>query len=468
MEATSILLVDDNESQRQVIAFWLGEEHHRVSTASSVDAALEQLAQREFDLVVTDVKMPGSSGIELLAWLKENLPEVPIVVMTAYGTVSDAVSAMRMGAFDYVLKPLTEDAFKVVVKKAIQHSALVRENRTLRAYAEKASRFENIIGHSKKMTELFELAAQVAPRDSTVLILGESGTGKELLAKAIHLNSARSSAPFVVVNCGAIPETLIESELFGHKRGSFTGAQADRIGKFEAANHGSVFLDEIGELSPALQVRLLRVIQEREIQKIGQTNPLKIDVRVIAATNRNLRTMLEDRSFREDLYYRLSVVTLQIPPLRDRREDIPLLAQHFVVSFCQRYGLPVRHLSPAATEMLTRYNWPGNVRELENVIESAIVLGKNDEITALYFPEDIRQERLRVSQISLQLPDDGISLEDVEKELLLKALEKCEWNQTRAARFLNLTRKTLIYRMEKYGLMQASQVRPRELSQEGE
>jgi len=467
MEPESILLVDDNESQRQVISFWLSEEHHEVSTASSVDAAIEMLAQKEFDLILTDVKMPGSSGMKLLAWSKEQMPEIPVLMMTAFGSVSDAVAAMRMGAFDYILKPINEDALKIIVHKAFQHTRLVRENCNLRAYAERASRFENLIGHSKKMKELFDLAAQVAPRDSTVLILGESGTGKELLAKAIHLNSSRKSAPFVVVNCGAIPETLIESELFGHKKGSFTGAQADRIGKFEAANHGTVFLDEIGELSPALQVRLLRVIQEREIQKIGQTNPLKIDVRVIAATNRDLNTMLEDRSFREDLYYRLSVIQLRIPPLRERRDDIPLLAEHFVAQFRQRYGLPPRRLAPSAVDVLTEYNWPGNVRELENVIESTIVLSKTEQITPGFFPENVRQEHVRVSQIHLQIPDDGISLEDVERELILKALEKCQWNQTRAARFLNITRKTLMYRMEKYELFQSSHAEHGELTEEG-
>jgi DNA-binding NtrC family response regulator len=456
MEPTSILLVDDNESQRQVIAFWLSEQLYDVSMASNVDAAIEMLAQKEFDLIVTDVKMPGSSGMELLAWSKEHISEIPVLMMTAFGSVSDAVAAMRMGAFDYILKPLNEDAFKLIVNKALQHTRLIRENTTLRAYAEKTSRFENLIGHSKKMKELFDLAVQVAPRDSTVLILGESGTGKELLAKAIHLNSGRKSAPFVVVNCGAIPETLIESELFGHRKGAFTGAQADRIGKFEAANRGTVFLDEIGELSPALQVRLLRVIQEREIQKIGQTDPLKINVRIIAATNRDLNTMLEDRSFREDLYYRLTVIQLRIPPLRERRDDIPLLAEHFVANFCQRYALPPRRLTPSSVDVLTEYNWPGNVRELENVIESAVVLSKSEQITPSFFPENVRQEHVRVSQIHLQIPDDGISLEDVERELILKALEKCQWNQTRAARFLNITRKTLMYRMEKFGLFQPS------------
>lgn len=466
MESTSILLVDDNESQRQVIAFWLSEEHHEASTASSVDAAIEMLGQKEFDLILTDVKMPGSSGMELLAWSKEHVPETPVLMMTAFGSVSDAVAAMKLGAFDYIVKPVSQDAIKLVVHKALEHTRLVSENRTLRAYAERSSRFANLIGHSKKMKELFDLAAQVAPRASTVLILGESGTGKELLAKAIHLNSDRKSAPFVVVNCGAIPETLIESELFGHKKGSFTGAHADRIGKFEGANHGTVFLDEIGELSPALQVRLLRVIQEREIQKIGQTDPLKIDVRLIAATNRNLNTMLEDKSFREDLYYRLSVIQLRIPPLRERREDIPLLAEHFIAQFGERYGLPSRRLTPSAVDVLTEYRWPGNVRELENVIESAVVLSKSEQITPGFFPENVRQEHVRVSQIHLQIPDDGISLDDVEKELILKALEKCQWNQTRAARFLNISRKTLIYRMEKYGLFQPAHLDHEELPEE--
>lgn len=451
--APKILLVDDNESQRRVGEFWLKEEKYDVTTAGNAEEALRLAGQCRFDLVISDIKMPGLSGIELLARLREETPGVPVILVTAYGTVNDAVTAMKYGAFDYVLKPLTSEAFKIAVTKALEHAQLVSENQYLRAFAEKTSKFETLIGHSKKMVELFEMAAQVAQRDSTVLITGESGTGKELLAKAIHLNSPRRRGPFVVVNCGAIPESLIESELFGHKRGSFTGAIADKVGKFEAANGGSVFVDEVSELKPGLQVRLLRVIQEREVDKIGETRTIKVDVRIIAATNRNLSNMIEDGSFRDDLYYRLSVVKIQVPPLRDRREDIPLLVEHFLRKFSDRYELPARHFHQQALEMLESYNWPGNVRELENVIESAVVMSKKEELTSEDLSENIRGQQGRIAKIYLDIPEGGINLEAVEKELLLKALEKAEWNQSKAARYLDVTRKTLLYRMEKYGLV---------------
>lgn len=457
MKEATILLVDDNEGQRRVVEFWLKEERYQVTTAPNAEGALTLIPRNHFDLVISDIKMAGMTGMDLLSALHEQTPETPVILITAFGTVNDAVAAMKLGAFDYILKPLNADEFKIIVQKALEHGRLVGENRYLRAFAEKTSRFESLVGHSKKMAELFELASQVAQRDSTVLITGESGTGKELLAKAIHLNSPRRRGPFVVVNCGAIPETLIESELFGHKKGSFTGAVADRTGKFEAANEGTVFLDEVSELKPALQVRLLRVIQEREIDKIGETRPVKVDVRIIAATNRNLSNMIEDGSFRDDLFYRLSVVTLQIPPLRDRREDIPLLVEHFLRRFCERYHLSARRLQPQALEMLVSYNWPGNVRELENVIESAVVLSKKEELSPEDLPEVIRGQDRRVAKIYLDIPEDGISLEEVEKELLVKALERAQGNQSKAARLLNITRKTLIYRMEKYGLIPAGE-----------
>jgi DNA-binding NtrC family response regulator len=452
MKDTTILLVDDNESQRRVIEFWLREENYEVTTAATGDAALKFAKESRFDLAISDIKMPGLSGIDLLVHLHDQAPEMPVILITAFGNVDDAVNAMKLGAVDYILKPLNGDELKITVQKVLEHRRLLDENRYLRTFAARASRFENLIGHSKKMTELFEISAQVAQRDSTVLLIGESGTGKELLAKAIHLNSPRKARPFVVVNCGAIPETLIESELFGHKKGSFTGAIADRMGKFEAANHGSVFLDEISELKPALQVRLLRILQEREVDKLGETHPIRVDVRIIAATNRNLVTMVEDGSFREDLFYRLSVVIIHLPPLRDRREDIPLLTQHFLRRFSEQYGIAPRRLDAQAMDLLISYNWPGNVRELENVIESAVVMSKSEDLTAENLPDNIRHQESRIARIYLDIPEDGISLEEVEKELLLKALEKAEWNQSKAARYLNISRKTLIYRMEKYGL----------------
>jgi DNA-binding NtrC family response regulator len=453
MSEWTVLLVDDNASQRRVIEFWLKEEQYDVASAGSAEEALRLAETLPFDLVISDIRMPGLGGLELLARLHERSPDVPVILMTAFGTVNDAVEAMKIGAFDYVLKPLEEEPLKVVAAKALEHRRLIAENRYLRAFAEKTAKFESLIGQSKKMTELFDVARQVAPRESTVLILGESGTGKELVAKAVHLNSARRRGSFIVINCGAIPENLIESELFGHKKGAFTGALADRMGKFEAASGGSVFLDEVSELPLPLQVRLLRVLQEREIDKIGEPRPIPINVRVIAATNRNLAAMIQDGTFREDLFYRLSVVTLRVPALRDRRDDIPLLAEHFMEKSTRRYDLPARHLHREAMDLLTAYNWPGNVRELENVIESAVVLSTGELIAPEALPENIRRQESRISKIHLDIPDEGISLEEVERELLARALEKAGGNQSRAARLLNVSRKTLIYRLEKYGLI---------------
>jgi two-component system NtrC family response regulator len=397
--------------------------------------------------------MPGMDGLDLLGRIKGTTQDVPVILITAFGTVGNAVDAMKLGAADYILKPLNPDELKLSVHRVLERKQLVDENLYLRDFAGTAFRFENLIGQSRKMRDVFEVATQVARRDSTVLLIGESGTGKELLAKAIHQNSLRVKKPFVTINCGAIPENLIESELFGHRRGSFTGALSDRVGKFEAANEGTVFLDEIGDLTPNLQIRLLRVIQEREIDKIGYPHPVKINVRIIAATHRNLRTMVEDAQFREDLFYRLSVVTINLPPLRERKDDIPLLVEHFLKQHCGRYQIPMVSVSDEALEALAQHNWPGNVRELGNVIEHLVVLGKGDVIKTEHLPSEIRQTKSRIANISLKLPEDGISLEEVEKEILLQALEKHQWHQTKAARYLNISRKTLIYRMEKFGLV---------------
>jgi DNA-binding NtrC family response regulator len=447
-----ILVVDDDASQRRLIEFWLKEEGYSVATESNGDAGLRAFEDKSPALVVADIRMPGLNGLDLLGRIKAISSDAPVILITAFGTVSDAVGAMKLGAADYVLKPLNPEELKLNVRRALEHQQLLDENRYLRDFADTAFRFENLVGASKKMRNVFDIALQVAGRDSTVILTGESGTGKELLAKAIHQNSMRASKPFVTVNCGAIPENLIESELFGYRKGAFTGALVDHIGKFEAANEGTVFLDEIGELPPALQVRLLRVIQEREIDKIGQPHPIKINVRIIAATNRKLQNLIEDGQFREDLFYRLSVVTIDLPPLRERRDDIPLLIQHFLKKHCDRYQMPMPNLSDEAVDLLTQYNWPGNVRELENVIENVIVLSRSNQISAEDLPVQVRQTSSRISSISLKLPDEGIDLEQVEKEILVQALERHHWNQTRAAGFLNISRKTLIYRMEKFGL----------------
>lgn len=457
MANTLILVVDDDASQRRLIEFWLQEEGFRTVTAVDGSSALRAFAQHAPALVITDVRMPGMSGIDLLGRIKADSPDTPFILITAFATVDDAVEAMKLGADDYLLKPLKEEELKIGVRRALEHQQLVDENRYLRELAGDTFRFENIIAQSRKMRSVLETAAQVARRDSTVLLGGESGTGKELLAKAIHQNSLRADKPFVAVNCGALPESLAESELFGHRKGSFTGAIADRAGKFETANGGTIFLDEIGELTPPLQVKLLRVLQEREIDKIGNPHPLKVNVRIIAATNRNLKNLVEDGQFREDLYYRLSVVMIDLPSLRERRDDIPLLARHFLKCLAKQYEMPVLSITDEAMDKIGRYDWPGNVRELQNVMERIAVLAKEERIGLVDLPPEIIRAESRIASINLKLPEEGIDLEAIEKEIIQLALEKCDWNQTQAAKYLNMSRKTLIYRMEKFSLAPQAQ-----------
>jgi len=453
MTTAPILIVDDDASQRRLIEFWLQEDGYRTVTAEDGKAGLRAFEQRAPALVITDVRMPGMSGLDLLGKIKGDNPDIPFILITAFATVDDAVEALKLGATDYILKPLKADEVKLSVRRTLEQKELVDENRRLREFAGDSFRFESILAQSRRMRSILEIAAQVARRDSTVLLTGESGTGKELLAKAIHQTSLRANKPFVTVNCGALPENLAESELFGHRKGSFTGAIADRAGKFESANEGTIFLDEVGELSLSLQVKLLRVIQEREIDKVGNAHSIKVNVRILAATNRNLKNLVEDGQFREDLYYRLSVVTIDVPPLRDRQEDIPLLAQHFVKQFSDRYAIPGLSITEEALEKLGQYNWPGNVRELQNVIERVSVLARSNKIGIDELPAEVRSSASRIASISLKLPEEGIDLEQIEKEILLQALEKHSWNQSQAARYLNISRKTLIYRMEKFALL---------------
>lgn len=457
MKTTSILIVDDDASQRRLIEFWMQEEGYSTLTAGDGTTGLKLFEHHDPALVITDIRMPGLSGLDLLSRIKATNPDTAVILITAFSTVNDAVEAMKLGAADYILKPLNADELKVNVHRALERQQLVDENRRLHDLAGSTFRFASIISQSPKMRDVIELAAQVSRRDSTVMLTGESGTGKELFAKAIHQNSLRASKPFVTVNCGALPETLAESELFGHRKGSFTGATSDRAGKFEAANEGTVFLDEVGELSPPLQVKLLRVIQEREVDKIGSPHPVKVNVRILAASNRNLKNLVEDGDFREDLYYRLSVVTIELPPLRERRDDIPLLTRHFVKQYATLYSIPGLSVSEDAMEKMAQYNWPGNVRELQNVIERSAVLAKDSLIRVETLPEEIRVAESRIASIGLKLPEEGIDLEEVEKEILLRALEKHGWNQTHAAKYLNISRKTLIYRMEKFALAPPTQ-----------
>ena len=448
----TVLVIDDDESLRRVVEYNLQEDGYRVLTAADGATGLQAFQAESVDLVLSDVRMPEMDGIELLTRLKGMQPDLPVIMLTAHGTINSAVEAMKLGAFDYLTKPFNREQLKAAVRKALEVAALTSENRYLRQVVADRFSFANMIAGSRAMRAVTETAARVAQSDTTVLLEGESGTGKELLAKALHFHSTRARGPFVTINCGAIPEQLLESELFGHRRGSFTGAVSDKRGKFEAADRGTIFLDEIGELPTLLQVKILRVLQEREIDKVGETRPIKVDVRVIAATNRDLEKMIAGGSFRDDLYYRLAVVPIRVPPLRERSDDIPLLVDHFLRKHAERLGRERPTVEKAVYSTFNLYSWPGNIRELENVIERALVLDKDGVLGLDDLPERLRTREHRFANLHMELPDEGISLEDVERELLLAALHKHNWNQTRASAFLNITRSTLFYRMQKFGL----------------
>lgn len=449
MKRERILVVDDDASLRRVIEFSLAETGYQVQTAASGEEGLALFEKQPADAVVTDITMPGMSGLDVLRKLQERAPGLPVIIITAYGTIESAVEAMKQGAYDYITKPFNRDELRLILERALKLRRLESENTRLREEVIGKYRFDGIIGTSERFQEVLDLAGRVAGSDANVLITGESGTGKELIARAIHYSGSRAAGPFVAVNCAAIPENLIESELFGHVKGAFTGAVKDKEGKFELANGGTIFLDEIGELRIDLQAKILRVLQERTIDRVGGTKAAAVDVRVLAATNRDLEREVKEGRFREDLYYRLSVITLQVPPLRERKDDIPLLAEHFL----RKYNRDAQvTLEPDALAALIAYGWPGNVRELENVIERASVLRRAAAVTISDLPDKLQRNRGSVSEIILNLPGEGISLEELEKNLISKALEKHKGNQTRAAEYLRITRPTLIYRMEKYGL----------------
>lgn len=452
MNRNLIVVVDDDSSVRRVMKMQLEEAGYHVALASGGEQARSIIDEQCPKLVITDLRMPSSDGMDLLRYVRDGRSETTVIIITAFGTVETAVEAMKTGAYDYVTKPIDYDALVLAVHRAMERQNLLEEVRNLRAALNQKYGFENIIGHSKLLLRVLEMASRVAQHNSTVLIRGETGTGKELLARAIHHNSRRGSQPFVTINCGAIPKELLEAELFGYTRGAFSGAYAAKAGKIEIADGGTLFLDEVGELPADMQVKLLRVLQHGEVDKLGSTVTGKVDLRVIAATNRNLQAMIEDGTFREDLYYRLAVVPLELPPLRERREDVPELAQHLLKKLKERHGAPSLRLSPSVISHLTSYRWPGNVRELENVIERMVVLAADDEIKEVDLPHEIRAAAPARDSFILELPKEGISLEAVERELLVRALEKFSWNQTQAARYLDISRRTLIYRMEKHGL----------------
>jgi len=451
----SILIVDDEKNYLIVLKELLSEENYEVVTAENAPQALEIFKESDFDLVLTDMKMPNMDGIELLENIRAVNSEIPVIVMTAYATVEKAVKAMKKGAFDYVTKPFQNEELKITVRKAIDLYKLKRENLNLRHEVSRKYQFGNIIGKSPAMLKLYEMIEKVADTKATVLITGETGTGKELVAKAVHYNSPRKNNAFVSVNCAAIPETLLESELFGHEKGSFTGAIAMRKGRFELADGGTIFLDEIAEMPAALQAKLLRALQEMEFERVGGTKTLKIDVRVIAASNKDLKKEVETGNLREDLYYRLNVVRLHLPPLRERPGDIPLLAAHFLNKYGQAVGKSHLEILPAAMRQLYARSWPGNVRELEHVIERAVILASGHEIT----PADMASESQEAENIDLDI-DRFIpmqvklneALEDVEAKMIKRALARAGNVQAHAAAMLGITKSLLQYKMKKYNI----------------
>jgi two-component system NtrC family response regulator len=450
--AVSVLLADDDESFRRVQEYQLRQAGYEVTSCGDGHAALDTFRRQLPDLVVTDIRMPGLDGLELLARLLAIAPDKPVVVVTGHGTIETAVEAMKQGAFDFLTKPFPGEKLRLTLERALEFARLQRENRELRRAVEGRFSFQNLIGSSPPMRALFDSLELVAASESTVMITGETGTGKELVARAIHYNSARRQGPFVALSCGAIPEALMEAELFGYVKGAFTGADGDRAGKFESAEGGSLFLDEIGELPVNLQPKLLRVLQSGEVDRVGADRPVRVDVRILVATHRDLEKMIEKGEFREDLYYRLAVVPLQVPPLRDRREDIPLLAEHFLQKLAERSGRRGLRLPPEIFALLDRYSWPGNVRELENAIERLVVLSRGERLGIEALSEKIRGGGRGPGGSSFPLPPQGIQLEELEKDLIGQALRRHGGNRTRAARELGLTRNTLLYRMQKYGL----------------
>ena len=443
MDEVKILIVDDELVMRESLAAWLQRDGHHVRTAESGEEALAKIEKTRFDILIMDIKMDGMSGLEVLRHVQENDPDVAVVMITAYGSISTAIEAMKNGAFDYLLKPFDPEELGVLIEKIIAHRNQAKENLFLREDVKQRTRFESMIGQSPPMQAVFETVQDVAPMESTVLITGETGTGKGLAAKAIHTNSPRCDGPFVVVNCGAIPEHLMESELFGHQKGAFTDARETKKGRLELAHCGTLFLDEIGEISMRMQIDLLRVLEDRVFYRVGGLQPIEADFRVVAATNRDVEAEIKAGRFREDLYYRLNVVALTMPPLRKRKEDIPLLAEHFLNRFSRETNKSIDRIDRKALDEMMLHEWPGNVRELENAIERAVVVGKGRQIQA--------------GDLPFVLPDvcrepSGESLQAVEKVHIAKILEANQWNVARSAKILKIDRSTLYSKIKRYDL----------------
>jgi DNA-binding NtrC family response regulator len=443
MKKVKILVVDDEAIVRDSLGDWLKDADYQVFTAESGPEALNVIEKEKPVIMIADLVMPGMDGIELMKRAKARQPGIEVIIITAYASIPTAITAMKEGAYDYIEKPFCPERTELLVKKLAEHHELIEENLTLRQRLEDRYRFENIITKSPKMQRLIELIKIVGKSTATVLITGESGTGKELVARAIHSQSSRHNKPFIAVSCAALPESLLESELFGHEKGSFTGAYTQKKGKFEFANGGTIFLDEVGEMSANIQVHLLRVLEEKEFTRVGGNEPIRVDVRVISATNKDLRKAIEKQEFREDLYYRLNVVNIELPPLRERKEDVPLLAEHFLNKFAADNRKEVTGFSPDAMEFLLDYDWPGNVRELENAIERAVILAKD----SLIIVADLPQENLSLVRLS----STGKNLKEVEKNHVLNVLRKTGGNYSEAARILGISRMTLYNKAKEYG-----------------
>jgi two-component system NtrC family response regulator len=445
--ARKVLLIDDDESLRRVTEYSLHSAGFHVLSAENAEQGLKSFEVDLPPVVITDINMPGLSGYDVLEMVKEARPETIVIVITAYGSIEKAVEAMKKGAHDYIIKPFSKDELVLAVEKAFNLLGLKEENQRLKSEIEQHVDFNHMVGNSDEMKSVFDVVRKVAPSEASVLITGESGTGKELIARAIHQGSQRSDKPFIAINCAAIPENLLESELFGHARGAFTGASKDRDGKFVEADGGTLFLDEIGEMPIGLQPKLLRALQEMQIEPVGGKTR-SVDVRIVAATNQDVETSIEEGAFREDLYYRLSVIPIDLPPLRHRKDDIPLLIKFFL----KRNEAISQKFSDEAMSQLTSYHWPGNIRELQNVIERLVILHPNETIDIQHFPAKLLREKPSPGGAIVNLPPDGYSLEDLEREIVVQALERSGWNQTRAADFLKIPRHTIIYRIEKYGI----------------
>jgi len=446
----SILIVDDEKGQRDILNIILKREGYDVVDVPGVREALTQLEKREFDLIMTDLQMQGQSGLDLLDKVLADDPQQCIIMMTAHGSVDSAVEAMRKGAFDYLEKPLERDNLILTLQRAFERIGLVRENRVLQKRIQSIATIPNMQGEHPKIKEVYRVIAKIAPSNSTVLIVGESGTGKELISRAIHEGSPRRDKPFIAINCAAIPDTLIESELFGHEKGSFTGADAREIGIFEAADGGTVFLDEIGEMNVAMQAKLLRAIQEKEIRRVGGKVNIGLDVRVVSATNKDLEQEIKKGTFREDLYYRLNVIRVNLPPLRERGSDIKALAEFFLEKYSKAAGITLDGISKQALKLLMNYSWPGNVRQLESVIERSILMAESNYVEPEDLPSEITACASLAGGINFDLPAEGIDFEALEKGVIIKAMERAEWVIGKAAPLLGMSYKTLQYRLDKF------------------